>query len=95
MKVLKKEGVPYFSNHYQDPEDLRLKEKVAQARKEKEDKEKINREYFDLKFEKWLEENSRDELVELVPPTGEYKGSIHLVALKDYFRENLFPGLEG
>ena len=96
MGILIKRGIPYVSDYYQDPQDLLLKEKVAQDRREKEEKEKIKQEYFELKFEKWMEETPREEFEKLAPVIiGEFMDPFHLIALKDYFRENIFPVCEG
>jgi len=89
MKVLKG-GMPYVSSHYQDPEETFLKEKLELARKKKEEKEKMKEEYQELKFSEWLEEKQRHELEKLIPPIGQYLGSIHRAGLKDYFLREVF-----
>ncbi len=89
MKILKN-GTPYVSDHYQDPEELLLKEKLERARKEKIDKEKRNEEYLDLKFNEWLEKQEQNELKGLVPIIGEYMGQFHRANLKEYFRQEVF-----
>lgn len=89
MKIVKN-GSPYVSDHYQDPEELFLKEKLEKARKEKIDKEKRKEEYLDLKFNEWLEKQEKDELKELVPVIGEYLGQFHRANLKEYFQQEVF-----
>jgi len=89
MKIVKN-GSPYVSDHYKDPEDELLKEKLERARREKTEKERMKEELLELKFNEWLEKQEKDELKGLVPVIGEYLGQFHRANLKEYFQQEVF-----
>lgn len=81
--------------NYESPEDrqqrLYLEAKQKQHQKRKETEEKIET----LEFEDWAEKLTLERREELVPPKDFAKpgGTAHNYQLRDYFRENIWPGL--
>jgi hypothetical protein len=93
MSVLKG-GNPYVSAVYEDPQEKHMRENLERLKKKREEKEKMVREVFELKFAEWLDTKGKEELVKLVPPMGDYLGAIHKSGLKDFFKENILDNPE-
>jgi hypothetical protein len=90
MKVAKTEGEYISSRGYISPEDeimgqmIQLKKDRALQIKKQQD------ELLNLSFNEWLNTKSREEILKIAPPSGDYLGPLHKAELKNWYQENVF-----
>jgi|GEM_PF-2476099 len=89
--ALLKRGEPYVSQKgYISDEDRLIQENIERLKKARDEKKKREEELLNLKFDEWVASKSRDELMQIEPPIGDFMGALHRNALKDYYVRNEF-----
>ena len=92
--ALKNGGYNTVSKDFKTSEDQAREDQLRALEERKKIREEQEGRIFELKFDEWLEKKGREELVKLVPPIGDYLGTIHRSGLKDFFKENILDNPE-
>lgn len=96
MSLLRVKRTPYISKcGWEDPEDRIIREMITLKKKKLEEKKRLDDELLDVEFETWVSERGREELINLVPPVGDFMGNIHKQQVKDYFCTNILSEILG
>jgi len=90
--AMKQGGYNSVSEGFKTSEELGEEEQLKKLEQRKTEKEKRRKKIYDLEFENWIEESSREELEALEKPIGEYLGPVHVGTLKEYFKKEVFSG---
>jgi hypothetical protein len=89
MKVAKTEGEYISSRGYISPEDEILQQMITLKKDRALQIKKQQDELLNLSFNEWLSTKSREEIIKIAPPSGDYLGPLHQATLKNWYFENI------
>lgn len=92
MKVAKSEGEYISSRGYVSPEDEIMQQMIQLKKDRALHAKKQQDELLNLNFEEWLTTKTKEEIITISPPTGDYLGPLHKATLKNWYFENVFQG---